>query len=78
MFTSYIGTQAQALQLGRYYGGIMGRADRLATIIIATTANALYPQPIAGLPILGWLVAAIMISSHVTALQRFCHIWRRL
>jgi phosphatidylglycerophosphate synthase len=78
MLTSYIGTQAQALQLGRYYGGIMGRADRLAAIIIATAANALYPQPIAGLPILGWLIAAVMLSSHITALQRFGHIWRRL
>lgn len=78
MLTSYIGTQAQALQLGRYYGGIMGRADRLAAIIVATAANALHPQPVAGLPILGWLVLAIMLSSHITALQRFYHIWKRL
>jgi phosphatidylglycerophosphate synthase len=78
MLTSYIGTQAQALQLGRYYGGIMGRADRLAAIIIATAANAIYPQPVAGLTLLGWLIVAIMLSSHITALQRFGHIWRRL
>ncbi len=78
MLTSYIGTQAQALQLGRYYGGIMGRADRLAAIIAATAATALYPQLVAGLPILGWLIVAIMLSSHITALQRFWYIWRRL
>jgi phosphatidylglycerophosphate synthase len=76
--TSYIGTQAQALQLGRYYGGIMGRADRLTMIFLATLGNAVFPYPIAGLPILGWVLAATMISSHITAIQRFHYIWRRL
>lgn len=66
--TSYMGTQAQALQLGRYYGGIMGRADRLAMIFLATLGNAAYPNSIAGLPILGWVLVATMISSHITAL----------
>lgn len=78
LLTSYIGTQAQALSLGRYYGGIMGRADRLMIIIIATVANAIYPQTVAGQPILGWLMVAIMLSSHITAIQRFGHVWRRL
>ena len=76
--TSYIGTQAQALQLGRYYGGMMGRADRLTLIFLATIGNAVYSNAVAGLPILGWVLAATMISSHVTALQRFVHIWKRL
>lgn len=78
LLTSYIGTQAQALSLGRYYGGIMGRADRLMVIIVATVANAIYPQTAAGQPILGWLMVAIMLSSHITAIQRFGHVWRRL
>jgi phosphatidylglycerophosphate synthase len=76
--TSYIGTQAQALHLGRYYGGMMGRADRLTLIFLATIGNAVYSNAVAGLPILGWVLAATMISSHVTALQRFVHIWKRL
>jgi phosphatidylglycerophosphate synthase len=76
--TSYIGTQAQALQLGRYYGGMMGRADRLTLIFLATIGNAVYSNDLAGLPILGWVLAATMISSHITALQRFIHIWKRL
>ncbi len=75
--TSYIGTQAQALQMGRYYGGIMGRADRLALIFLATLGNAAYSDSIAGLPILGWVLVATMISSHITALQRFHHIWQK-
>lgn len=76
--TSYIGTQAQALQLGRYYGGMMGRADRLTLIFIATVGNAVYPNPVAGLPLLGWVLVATMVSSHITALQRFFHIWEQL
>jgi phosphatidylglycerophosphate synthase len=76
--TSYIGTQAQALQMGRYYGGMMGRADRLALIFLATLGNAAYSDSIAGLPILGWVLVTTMISSHITALQRFHHIWQEL
>lgn len=76
--TSYIGTQAQALQLGRYYGGMMGRADRLTLIFLATIGNAVYSDDVAGLPILGWVLAATMISSHITSLQRFIHIWKKL
>jgi phosphatidylglycerophosphate synthase len=78
LLTSYIGTQAQALQLGRYYGGIMGRADRLTLIFLATIGNAVYSNDLAGLPMLGWVLVATMISSHITALQRFAYIWKRL
>lgn len=78
LLTSYIGTQAQALQMGRYYGGMMGRADRMIVIFLATVANAIYPASINGLSVLGWVMSAIMVASHVTALQRLCYIWRRL
>lgn len=76
--TSYMGTQAQALQMGRYYGGILGRADRLVLIFFATIGNAVYSSPIEGLSILGWILIATMISSHITALQRFHYIWNKL
>ncbi|MGA9098209.1 MAG: CDP-alcohol phosphatidyltransferase family protein [Methanotrichaceae archaeon] len=78
LLTSYIGTQAQAINLGRYYGGMMGRADRLTAIIVTTFANAIYADKIEGLALLGWLVVWIMLSSHITALQRFGYIWKRL
>lgn len=78
LLTSYIGTQAQAVNFERYYGGMVGRADRLAMIIVATIANAIYSDKIGGLALLGWLMVVIMISSHITALQRFGHIWKRL
>ena len=78
LLTSYLGTQAQALNLGRYYGGLMGRADRLVVIMIAAFANSIYPDPIAGLCILGWAVVLIAITSHITAVQRIFYIWNRL
>ena len=78
LLTSYIGTEAQALSLGRYYGGMMGRADRLTFIFLATVANAAYPETIKGLTVLGWLVVLTMLSSHITAVQRFHHVWKSL
>ncbi|MDD5447531.1 MAG: CDP-alcohol phosphatidyltransferase family protein, partial [Methanocellales archaeon] len=78
LLTSYLGTQAQAVNIGRYYGGILGRADRLVVIFIATIANLLYSDNIYGLPILGWILLLIAITSHFTAIQRFTGIWREL
>lgn len=78
LLTSYLGTQAQALQLGRYYGGIMGRADRLVVLILSAFANFAYPASIAGFSILGWAIVLIAVTSHITALQRIFYIWNRL
>jgi CDP-diacylglycerol--glycerol-3-phosphate 3-phosphatidyltransferase len=78
LLTSYLGTQAQALNLGRYYGGIMGRADRLVVITLAAFANSVYSASIAGFSILGWAVVLIAITSHITAVQRIFYIWNRL
>lgn len=78
LMTSYIGTQAQAVSLRRCYGGMLGRADRLVFLIIATLANAIYPHRIESLPVLGWMVLITMILSHITAIQRFIYIWKRL
>ncbi|HII81598.1 MAG TPA: CDP-alcohol phosphatidyltransferase family protein, partial [Methanosarcina sp.] len=78
LLTSYLGTQAQALNLGRYYGGIMGRADRLVVIIIAAFSGSIHPASIMGFTILGWAVILIAVTSHITAIQRIFYIWKRL
>ena len=78
LLTSYLGTQAQAVHVGRYYGGILGRADRLAVIFIATIANLAYSDNIYWLPLLGWMLLAIAITSHFTAIQRFICVWQEL
>ncbi len=36
LLTSYMGTQAQAVGLGRLYGGLLSRADRLVVLALAT------------------------------------------
>jgi len=77
LLASYMGTQAQAVGIGRIYGGIMGRADRLILLILGTSVNIVY-MPKIGLfgvqySILGWVLIVIGIASHVTAFQRFWH-----
>ncbi len=78
LLTSYMGTQAQALDIGRYYGGILGRADRLVIIFLAAIANVVYVNEIYGMLILGWMLVVVAITSHLTAIQRFTYIWRAL
>ncbi len=34
LLTSYLGTQAQAVGIGRNYGGLLGRADRMVLLIL--------------------------------------------
>ncbi|MCL7411479.1 MAG: archaetidylinositol phosphate synthase [Methanosarcinaceae archaeon] len=78
LLTSYLGTQAQALNIGRYYGGVMGRADRLILIILASIIYFVYPICVSGFSALGWVMIAIAVGSHITALQRIIHIWKSL
>jgi len=78
LLTSYLGTQAQAVGLGRHYGGILGRADRLVLIMLASLMYFLYPYEIYGASSLGWSIVLIAVASNLTTLQRFVHIWKEL
>ncbi|NLZ29489.1 MAG: CDP-alcohol phosphatidyltransferase family protein [Methanomicrobiales archaeon] len=78
LMSSYIGTQAQAVGVGRYYGGLLGRADRLVLIMIAGVLTVLIPGEIYGLNYLGWILIIFGILGHYTALQRFAHVWRTI
>ncbi|MDY6930868.1 MAG: archaetidylinositol phosphate synthase [Halobacteriota archaeon] len=78
LICSYLGTQAQAVNIGRYYGGIMGRADRLVLLVLFTMMNYAAPQEIYGMQLLGWLIVVFAITSHISAIQRFAHIWKEL
>lgn len=77
LLASYLGTQAQAVGVGRIYGGIMGRADRMVVLGLATCVTLVYPTSIGfgeyQFPLLGWALLLIGILSHVTALQRIWH-----
>lgn len=71
LMTSYLGTQAQAVGLDRVYGGLVGRADRLAIIGVVTAIAAVVTAPIAGFTIVGWLLVFLATVGHLTAIQRF-------
>ncbi len=73
LMTSYLGTQAQAVGLDRVYGGLLGRADRLALVGVVTGVAAFVPTALAGLTLVGWLLVVFAVVGHVTAAQRFYH-----
>jgi archaetidylinositol phosphate synthase len=78
LMTSYLGTQIQAVGLGRDYGGLVGRADRLALVAAVAAVAAVYSAPVGPLTPVGWLLAFLAAVGHLTALQRFRGAWRDL
>jgi len=78
LMSSYLGTQAQAVGVGRYYGGLLGRADRLVLIILAGILGIIFPGQYFGLTQLGWVLGLFGVLGHYTALQRFRFVWKQL
>jgi archaetidylinositol phosphate synthase len=79
LMTSYLGTQIQAVGLGRAYGGLVGRADRLALIGLTGVATAVVAGPIvAGYGLVELLLAFFAGIGHITAGQRFWGAWNDL
>ena len=78
LLTSYLGTQAQAVGLDRVYGGLVGRADRLAIIGFVGFLSAVVSANVAGYDLLGWLLIFLAVVGHITAVQRFVSAWRLL
>ena len=70
LLTSYLGTQAQAVGAGRDYGGLLGRADRLALVGVVA-AVAPFVGQVGPLGPVGWLLAVLAVVGHLTAIQRF-------
>ncbi|RBI64583.1 CDP-alcohol phosphatidyltransferase family protein [Halomicrococcus sp. NG-SE-24] len=77
LMTSYLGTQAQAVGLDRVYGGLLGRADRLALMGV-TAGVAAFVEGVAGVSLVVLLLGVFAVVGHFTALQRFYHAWRAL
>ncbi|GAB3318576.1 CDP-alcohol phosphatidyltransferase family protein [Haloplanus salinarum] len=78
LMTSYLGTQIQAVGLGREYGGLVGRADRLALVGVMGVVAAVVTDPLGPLSVVGWLLVLFAVVGHLTALQRFWGAWRDL
>lgn len=79
LLTSYLGTQAQALGVGRVYSGILGRANRLILIIVFTFATTIYKDPVVwDLTFLGFLLVMLATLGFATSIQRSIQVWRAL
>ncbi|PSP23220.1 CDP-alcohol phosphatidyltransferase family protein, partial [Halobacteriales archaeon QH_10_65_19] len=60
------------------YGGLLGRADRLALIGVVATVAAVVDATALGLTAVGWLLVIFAVVGHLTALQRFYYAMRDL
>lgn len=78
LMASYLGTQAQAVGVGRYYGGLLGRADRLVLILVVGIIDLVVPLSLYGLGWFGWLLLIFGIFGHITAFQRFMYVWTKV
>lgn len=75
LLTSYMGTQAQAIGYTRDYSGLLGRADRLALLMVFPVIQHM-TLPLSlqlpwGTTILEWVLIYFAIMGNITALQRF-------
>ncbi|MGD0079706.1 MAG: CDP-alcohol phosphatidyltransferase family protein [Methanoregula sp.] len=78
LMASYLGTQAQAVGVGRYYGGLLGRADRLVMIMAVGIIDLLVPLSFSGISLLGWMLILFGLFGHITAFQRFAYVWAKV
>jgi len=86
MLTSYMGTQAQAVGVGRHYGGVLGRADRMVLLMIApalqyallATGNSAISLGSFHLTILEMMMLWFAVVGNLTAVQRAYGIWKAL
>ncbi|HUU07869.1 MAG TPA: CDP-alcohol phosphatidyltransferase family protein [Thermoplasmata archaeon] len=85
LLASYMGTQAQALGLRREYRGILGRADRLALLILIPIVQFVLMslgvgmgEDLFGYSLVGWMMLYFGIAGNVTAVQRAHLIWKSL
>ncbi|UCD13910.1 MAG: CDP-alcohol phosphatidyltransferase family protein [Thermoplasmatales archaeon] len=83
LLTSYMGTQSQAVGYKREYSGLLGRADRLALLIIFPIVQHIALRYSFELPwnttVLEWVLLYFAVIGNVTAIQRFysTYIWFR-
>lgn len=78
LLTSYLGTQAQAVGIGRNYGGLLGRADRMALLFFIPFVQWLLTSQNWGLPwekfspnLLETMMIYFAVMGFITTIQRF-------
>ena len=82
LLTSYMGTQSQALGIGRDYSGLMGRADRLVAVLAFTLIQLILPFHYSLYNVLltpsTILLLWFFVAGNITAVQRFSSAFRKL
>lgn len=78
LMTSYLGTQAEAVGIDRVYGGLLGRADRLALVTAVTVLTPFVEVTVFEVGLVGILLAVFAVIGHLTAAQRFYYSMREL
>ena len=86
MLTSYMGTQAQAMGVGRDYSGILGRADRLMILsfapLVQMLVNYFYNDGrlpfLFDLSVLEIVLIWFIIAGNITAINRGIRSWNEL
>ncbi len=86
LLASYMGTQAQAVGVGRDYGGLLGRADRLVILVFASFIQLIADSSGKvflgaggyGFRIIEWAMVLFAVLGNLTAIQRGVSTWRKL
>lgn len=86
LMTSYMGTQAQAVGVGRDYGGVAGRADRLVLLILVPIIYILlesfytssFTLSIYEIGIFDILMLWFAVAGNITAVVRGIKTWNDL
>lgn len=80
LLTSYLGTQAQAVGIGRNYGGFLGRADRMMLLMVVPIVQAILVARSVDLPswwaswsptLVDTMLLYFAIMGLITTVQRF-------
>lgn len=66
LITSYIGTLSKAAGAVRQYGGVMGKADRMILLSLASLIGLILPVA----PVLNWFLVAVLAGLIITMAQR--------
>lgn len=82
LMTSYMGTQAQALGIGRDYGGILGRSERQVILMIAPLMQYLLISIghtyIWRFTFFEYVMLLFAVAGNFTALHRAAKMWKEL
>ncbi len=80
LLTSYLGTQAQAVGIGRNYGGLLGRADRMVMMLVVPLVTYFLVTRLDftdfnlfgwSFTLPGWMLVYFAAVGLVTTIQRF-------